>query len=102
MQILKSKEEMHQRQWMMPSKKKVDPINEIQVAVVLEECDLYINFLIAPCLDKLVTKNYRERIESHDAACLEVLPSSGEMASEEEVEKGRSLTSYNHDDSHPQ
>ena len=41
----------------------------------------------APCLDKFVTKNSKEWIESHDAAGLKVLPSSGEMASEEEVEK---------------
>ena len=71
----------------LPSKKKVDPINEIQVAIVLEECNLCTNFLDTPCLDKLVTKNYREQVEPHDAAGLEVLPSSGEMASEEEVEK---------------
>ena len=40
-----------------------------------------------PYLDKIVTKNSKEQVESHDVAGLEVLPSSGEMASEEEVGK---------------
>ena len=37
----------------LPSKKKVDQINEIQVAVILEECDPCTSFLDTPHLDNL-------------------------------------------------